>query len=241
MNKIGIIITAYNEEEYIGNCLDALNAQMMERDRYLIVVVDNASSDRTGIIATEKGAVVIREEQKGIPYAFKAGMDYMCAHDIAIVACTDADSQAPPYWLGNIQVQMERRTDVVGLTGPVYFYDIPMRAIVNYLIHVSYLMMISISVLVGGFVQFIGSNMAFRLADYMRVGGINTKYLISADVDLSKRMSKLGRILFDPQINTYVSARRFKKQPVKALYQYGRGFFSVVFNKPTKIELDDIR
>ena len=63
--SISLIIPAYNEEEYIGSCLDAALAS--SRGRFCeIIVVDNGSSDRTREIAAAKpGVRVILEERRG--------------------------------------------------------------------------------------------------------------------------------------------------------------------------------
>ncbi len=48
---ISVVITTKNEERNLPDCLAALNAQTLPRDSFEIIVVDNASSDRTRDIA----------------------------------------------------------------------------------------------------------------------------------------------------------------------------------------------
>lgn len=59
--RTALIIPALNEEAVIGLALDALPAGFYA----IVIVADNGSSDRTGEIAASRGAVVVREEQRG--------------------------------------------------------------------------------------------------------------------------------------------------------------------------------
>ena len=61
---ISLIIAAYNEEKYIGDCLEYA---LQNADGYIyeIIVVDNNSSDNTRKIAEEyTGVKIIIEKQK---------------------------------------------------------------------------------------------------------------------------------------------------------------------------------
>ena len=44
---ICVIIPTYNQERWIGRCLRSLLNQIMKRDTYEIIVVDDGSTDRT--------------------------------------------------------------------------------------------------------------------------------------------------------------------------------------------------
>jgi len=89
--------------------------------------------------------------------------------------------------------------------------------------------------------QFVGSNMAMRLSTYQQIGGVDMSFQISADVDLSKRMQKVGKIAYLLDMKVGVSSRRFKKQPLRALYLYARGLADTIRHKSSTIELDDVR
>ena len=67
--KISVVIPCYNEEEGIQLVIKALPKCVDE-----VVVVDNASSDRTGEVAAALGARVVRETRKGYGAAYKAGL-----------------------------------------------------------------------------------------------------------------------------------------------------------------------
>jgi len=47
--KVSVVVPAYNEEAYIGNCLESLTNQKVKPDE--IIVVNNNSTDATVKIA----------------------------------------------------------------------------------------------------------------------------------------------------------------------------------------------
>ena len=51
--KVSVVIPAYNEEKYIGRCLDSLVAQKTKYE-FEVIVVDNNSTDNTRTIARTK-------------------------------------------------------------------------------------------------------------------------------------------------------------------------------------------
>ncbi|OYU66500.1 MAG: glycosyl transferase, partial [Burkholderiales bacterium PBB5] len=44
---VSVIVPVYNEERYIGRCLRSLLQQTMSQEHYEIIVIDDASTDRT--------------------------------------------------------------------------------------------------------------------------------------------------------------------------------------------------
>ena len=64
--KISVVIPAYNEAQYIGNCLDAIMLHIghttSELDVVDIIVVDSASSDRTSAVAKRYPGVTVLHE-----------------------------------------------------------------------------------------------------------------------------------------------------------------------------------
>lgn len=74
--KLSIVIPAHNEEGYISNCLDSLNRYIVGDPKLLeIIVVDNASTDKTAEIANKfSGVRVVSEPRKGANYARQKGL-----------------------------------------------------------------------------------------------------------------------------------------------------------------------
>jgi glycosyltransferase involved in cell wall biosynthesis len=85
--SITVIIPCLNEEQGIEKVLRAMPEFVDE-----IIVVDNASTDRTSEVATSLGARVIREEVRGYGRAYKRGFA-MATGDIIITL--DGDHSYP--------------------------------------------------------------------------------------------------------------------------------------------------
>ena len=52
---VSVIVAAHNEERYLGRCLRSLLAQRFERNRYDVIVIDDASTDRTSAVLATFG------------------------------------------------------------------------------------------------------------------------------------------------------------------------------------------
>jgi glycosyltransferase involved in cell wall biosynthesis len=71
---ISFIVPAYNEERLLGATLDALHAAgRAVGERYELVVVDDASTDRTALIARRHGAVLVSAAHRQIAATRNSG------------------------------------------------------------------------------------------------------------------------------------------------------------------------
>jgi glycosyltransferase involved in cell wall biosynthesis len=94
MRTVSIVIPAYNEEKNIVPTLTAIPITALRAAGYdvEILVVDNASTDRTGEVARAHGAKVIVQPVRGYGNAYKAGFAN-CTGDV--IATGDADLTYP--------------------------------------------------------------------------------------------------------------------------------------------------
>ena len=114
--KVSVVIAAFNEEEYIGRCLDALNSQKVKADE--VIVVDNNSTDNTARIAKEKGVRVIKESKQGASYARNKGFDTATGD---IILRTDADTIVPKNWVMTMKKHFADPKVSIVCGGVVYY------------------------------------------------------------------------------------------------------------------------
>ena len=72
-----MIIPAFNEADSIGKVLEEIPDYVQE-----VIVVDNASTDKTAENARNGGATVLYQPEKGYGYACLKGMDYLGKSDL---------------------------------------------------------------------------------------------------------------------------------------------------------------
>lgn len=87
--SIIVIIPAFNEENGVGSVVKEIPQDIVEE----IVVVNNASTDKTEQSALAAGATVLKEEVKGYGRACLTGMHYVAEKDVQpdIIVFLDAD------------------------------------------------------------------------------------------------------------------------------------------------------
>ncbi len=106
-NNIAVIIPALNEELSIGRVLDDIPAWVDD-----VVVVDNGSTDRTGEVAAEHGARVLREPRRGYGAACLRAMAAL--HDPEVVVFLDGDYSDYPGEMDRlVDPILEDRADMV--------------------------------------------------------------------------------------------------------------------------------
>lgn len=202
---ISIVIPAYNEENYIGPCLKALLEQDYPQDRYEIIVVDNASSDRTAAVAASFGVQVLYEPQKGVGGARQRGAETARGE---IIVGMDADSRAPQHWLAAIDQLFRRDPQIGAATGPIYLYD--GRFWERWGTHLLHNPLVQFTHFLGrGWL--LGNNFAVRANVFWQIGGFNTELVSSEEVDLAFRLRAVSRLIYDPRMVMFISARRLQE------------------------------
>ena len=87
----GIIIPAYNEARTIGAVVASV------RHAGTVIVVDDCSTDATGALAEEQGAVVVRHRaNRGYDGALQSGFERAAEIGLGFVVTFDADGQHSP-------------------------------------------------------------------------------------------------------------------------------------------------
>ena len=100
--KLAAIIPAYNEATIIGTVVRQLVEISDDEGQALfeqVIVCDNNSTDQTGAIAREAGALVIRETEQGYGAACLAGMAGLDNPDIVVFIDGDGSVRADEVFL----------------------------------------------------------------------------------------------------------------------------------------------
>jgi cellulose synthase/poly-beta-1,6-N-acetylglucosamine synthase-like glycosyltransferase len=244
--KLAFVIPAYNEEALIGKCLESVVAEIARAKADAdIIVVNNASTDRTGELARSFPTVrVVDEPKKGLVNARDAGFAASVGYEL--IANIDSDTMVPPGWLDTVYSEFRRDPQLVCLSGPYVYYDMGVwnRALVNLFYGFTYLIyLLNRFVLrVGSVVQ--GGNFIFKRAAWEQVGGYDRSIdFFGEDTDVAVRLSRVGKVKWTFRLKMKTSGRRLEKEGVfRTAGTYTLNFFWVTFRgKPVTKKYNDIR
>lgn len=111
MDKVLLVIPAYNEEKNIKKVVDLLEQGFPELD---YVVVNDGSRDRTGEICRELGFNLLDlPVNLGLAGCFQAGMRYACQKGYAYALQFDGDGQHRPEYIASMKKEIEKGYDIV--------------------------------------------------------------------------------------------------------------------------------
>jgi glycosyltransferase involved in cell wall biosynthesis len=224
--SVSVVVPAYNEEYFLADTLTALLQQDYGRT-YEIIVVNNASTDRSPEIARAMGVRLLEEPCKGIVHAWSAGF---ATAQGEILAATDADTRVPADWLSRLVAALTARPDVVA-AGRVYrFYDGPawLRLGSRLLTFLTW--------------HLVGVNMAMWRQAYEAISDLDTSVSIGADTRLTRELRRLGHVVLDRRLVVDTSARRFEAAFWPSVWLYlANDFWLALFRRPLYTEFRDIR
>jgi peptidoglycan-N-acetylglucosamine deacetylase len=204
--SFSVIIPAYNEKDYIADCVRSLKRQDY-KGNFEIIVVDNASTDGTAKIAEEAGAKVVCESEKNVSRARRKGSSEALGE---ILAYTDADSQPPSDWISRFNSIFVSDKEIVAAGGIFRFDEVGFT--VNLLANKIFLPVngLVMKYFITPRVPFLtGSNMAVKRGAYEKCGGFDPKFPYGEDNELATRLAKLGKVFFDPDLIVKTSFRRY--------------------------------
>jgi glycosyltransferase involved in cell wall biosynthesis len=201
--EFSIIVPTYLEEGYIEQCLRSIAQQEYKRSDYEIIVSDADSSDHTVEIARQYTDIIIVDDRKGIAYGRNRGAQKATGDILVFV---DADAALAPDFLSHCHDAFAN-TEIIGMTGIANPNDggILQRAVYRgtySLVRLFHLLGISL---------FPGVCVAYRRKVFMEVGGFREDFGIVEDLDLSKRISRLGACVVNSKACAFVSTRRLEK------------------------------
>lgn len=245
--KLSFVIPAYNEENYLGDCLDAIMAEKKaspHANDIEIVVVNNASTDGTEAIARRyPDVVLVNESHKGLVHARRAGYE---ASTGDLIANVDADTHISKGWIDKVFRTFEKDDKLVALSGPFIYYDAPLsiQIITLFFYGIGYIFYIINRFIlhVGSMLQ--GGNFIVRRSALAKIGGYDESLsFYGEDSDVARRMSKVGKVCFTFRLPAHTSARRMAKEDGFATgLRYAVNYFWIMyFKKPFTKNYIDVR
>ncbi len=235
---ISIVIPAYNEEKFLGDLLQSLT-QLTGTEQFEVIVVDNASTDRTTAIAQSfmraLPLTVLYEPHKGRGAARAAGF---AAAQGEFIFSTDADAVVPADWIQTI-IPYFSDTTVLAVTGTCRIHDSGwFRNLIFNFVQPTVMLLYR---LVYGHFWLTGSNFAIRKTAYGQVGGFARGLNAMEDMELGAKINQLGRIALTHSAAVTVSGRRFQENMWRGYFAYVSSFWQHSIRKKTTVVLDDTR
>lgn len=114
--KVIVQIPVYNEEETLGQVLDAIPRQISGVERVETLVIDDGSTDRSVEVARTHGVdhIVRHVGNKGLATAFRTGLDACLRLGADIIVNIDGDNQYPAEAIPElVRPILEGRADIV--------------------------------------------------------------------------------------------------------------------------------
>jgi glycosyltransferase involved in cell wall biosynthesis len=214
-NFVSIIIPTYNEEKNLENTLKAIRNQ--DYKKYEIIVSDSKSKDKTRIIAKKYHAKVVVDGRKGIAAGRNFGAKFAKGD---ILLFLDADTVMMMNTVNEI-VQSFSRTKAVGVTCPI----IPLKPTVRNLAVYLFFNKFSETSIKSKHPYVAGICVAYRKKQFFSIGGFDEKLAAAEDLDMSRRISKLGKIIYNNNTFVLTSPRRIERWGhLRSTQKYSRLF-----------------
>jgi peptidoglycan/xylan/chitin deacetylase (PgdA/CDA1 family)/GT2 family glycosyltransferase len=224
---VSIVVPAHNEEALLPRCLDALLAQDYSGPLE-ILVIDNASTDRTAALARRPGIRLLHEPVRDYSHALICGFSHATGE---IIALTDADTVVPRDWVSRLTAEYERDPQTVAVGGDVIFERPNWKG------------WLLARLLVPAFTWFDrrdadgphlwGANFSVRRTAFDRIGGWNPQFSLQVDSEISERLNAVGRVAIVDSIQVRTSCRRWNRAFLSNLCVYVSNYVSMkLFAKP---------
>jgi glycosyltransferase involved in cell wall biosynthesis len=243
--KLSVVIPAYNEEALLGRCLASVVEQVEQTGiEAEIIVVNNASTDRTPAIAASfPGVKVVDEPRKGLVQARQAGF---VAATGDLIANLDADTRLFPGWMARVYARFRRDPRLVALSGPCVYDDLSAsgRAMVRLFYGLAYSCYLLTRFVLNHSSMLQGGNYVIRRDALCAIGGYNTALeFYGEDTDVAYRLHRVGKVVFTLYLPIYASGRRLVAEGVLTTgVKYSLNYLWILlFRRPFSRTYRDIR
>lgn len=212
---LSVVVIALNEEKRIEACLNSLRNQKLD-GTLEIILADGCSTDQTVQLALPLVDGLIQEQNRNCSFERNAG-SLLARADI--IAFCDSDSLIPPNWAQTILDSFKGKNpnDLAGVYGISGFYD------TGKVEKVLSLTGMNVYARVQAFRKEFApanSNYAFWKSVWNQLDGMDTKLTTCEDHDFFARASKMGKLVLNPKMIVYTSARRVRKMGYVKFLQF---------------------
>ncbi|GAB4098660.1 glycosyltransferase family 2 protein [Sinomonas halotolerans] len=224
--SVSIVIPAYNEESVIRQCVTAAIYQSVPAHE--IIVVDNLSKDSTAQIVRHLAEeypespirLLTQDREQGLIPTRNHGLDSATGD---VLGRIDADSLLEPDWVEEVQRAFTDHA-VQAATGPVVYYDMPMRRFGLKADDKVRQLLLKLSSHEYHFL--FGSNMAIRRTAWETIRDSTCRDEndeMHEDIDLSLHLAEHGlKVQYWPEMVSGMSARRLEDSPKDYRYYVQR-------------------
>lgn len=205
---ISFIIPAHNEEELIGRGLKAIHESVRDvGEDYEVIVVNDSSTDKTGVIAAQHCAQVLQVSHRQIAATRNSGAR-VAKGDIFIFV--DGDTMVTPRAV-RAAVRAVRNGAVGGgctvrFDGPVPFYASVLERVLP-----MFMQLLSMAA---------GCFLFCRRDAYFLAGGFDEELFCTEEVGFGNRLKRYGQFIVLRQ-HVITSARKLRTRTVLELLQLG--------------------
>jgi len=222
MVKFSIIIPARNAESSIEKCLQALHNQTFDDKE--IIVVDDASFDATGKIASRYAKVIRSDKRLGVGAARNLAARNASGE---ILVFTDADCVAPPDWLETIYEDMVSKNVKVWAGG---YRDNLEKTFISDFAHLE---LTYRRRNINGFVMTaVANNLACFRDLFEKFGPFPQDGLASEDIVLTYRLSKEEKIYWNPDNGTLHYHKKDLRSYLKQQFWFSKDTIRRYFQLP---------
>jgi len=219
--KVSIVVTCRNNEETIGECLQALNDQDYPVEAVEVIVVDACSTDKTFEIAKKFTDKVYCE-----PLNAAAAYNYaMKLASFSVLGFVDSDAKVERDWLKKIVPRLSE-PNVAGVSGAIETWnpENPWARSIGYEIKNRYSRL-------GKYAGRIATmNLLLKRKVIDEVGGWNEALPSQYDTDFGYRLSQKGyNIAYEPTAKCYHYNRPTLRAYWRQQLQYGKNTTRLYF------------
>ncbi len=236
--KISVIIPSYNEEKYIGLCLQSLVSQKTKR-KFEVILVNNNSTDNTKNIALsfrdKLNLRIITEKQQGRGVARWRGFEEATGD---FLFSSDADTIFPNVWIERLMSNFKNKK-VVAVTSLCNIDDPSKtnKAIFKFVHQFTN----EAHRIVFGYYCLYGFSYAIRRDIYIKAGKIDKTLNALDDIELGRRVKNFGKIHLVKDIAVLTSNRRYKNGLIRGLLSFVKPDIQVLLLKKNKFVMDNPR